>query len=92
AGGGVVNIVTKPAREIGGVAGGAYGGSSETGGGWFQAGGRFGNFEAAFSLEANTTDGYRKTVLADDQTRIDQLLGTHASWAPGSINTQRDAI
>jgi len=89
---GIINIVTKTAREIGGVAGGAYGGSFETGGGWFQAGGRFGNFEAAFSLEANTSDGYRKTVLADDQTRIDQLLGTHASWAPGSINTQRDDI
>jgi iron complex outermembrane receptor protein len=51
---GVVNIVTKTAREIGGVYVGAYGGSFETGGAWLQSGGRWGDLEAAFSVEAST--------------------------------------
>ena len=38
------------------------------------------------------TAGYRRTVEADDQTRIDRLLGTHASLAPGALNTQRDDL
>jgi outer membrane receptor protein involved in Fe transport len=89
---GVVNIVTKTAREIGGVYVGAYGGSFETGGAWLQSGGRWGDLEAAFSVEASTTEGYRKAVRADDQTRIDGLLGTRASLAPGPINTRRDDL
>ena len=89
---GVINIVTKTAQEIGGVDVGAYGGSFETGGGWLQAGSQLGDIEAAFSLEASSTNGYRKTIVADDQTNIDHLLGTHASLAPGPINTQRNDI
>lgn len=89
---GVINIVTKTVQDIDGVDIGAYGGSFETGGGWLQAGGQLGGIDATFSLEVSTTDGYRKTVLADDQTRIDRLLGTHASLAPGPINTQRNDI
>ncbi len=89
---GVINIVTKTAQEIGGVAMGTYGGSFQTGGGWLQAGGQAGDIEAAFSLEASTTHGYRETIQADDQTRIDRLLGTRASLAPGPINTRRDDL
>ncbi len=89
---GVINIITKTAREIGGVEMGAYGGSFQTGGAWLQGGGRWGDLEAAFSLEASATEGYRKTVRADDQTRIDGLLGTRASLAPGPINTRRDDL
>ena len=89
---GVINIITKTAKEIDGAAMGAYGGSFQTRGAWLQGGGQWGDIEAAFSLEARTTDGYRKIIQADDQTRIDRLLGTHASLAPGSINTQRDDL
>ncbi|MBK8168645.1 MAG: TonB-dependent receptor [bacterium] len=89
---GVINIVTKGADEIGGTAVGAYGGSFETAGAWLQSGGRWENIEAAFSVEASTTGGYRKIIEADDQTRIDRLLGTRASLAPGPLNTRRDDV
>lgn len=89
---GVINIITKTAKEIHGVVAGAYGGSFQTGGAWLQGGGQWSGIEAAFSVEASTTDGYRKTIQVDDQTRIDRLLGTHASLAPGPINTQRDDL
>lgn len=61
----------------------------ETAGAWLQSGGRWENIEAAFSVEASTTGGYRKIIEADDQTRIDRLLGTRASLAPGPLNTPR---
>ncbi len=89
---GVINIITKTANEINGTEVGAYAGSFETYGGWLQSSGQWGDIEAALSLEVGTTEGYRKIVAVDDQTRIDQLLGTQASLAPGPINTQRDDL
>lgn len=89
---GVINVITKTAKEINGTEVGAYAGSFGTYGSWLQSNGRWGEIETALSLEVGTTEGYRKTIEADDQTRIDRLLGTHASLAPGPINTQRDDI
>jgi iron complex outermembrane receptor protein len=89
---GVINVITKTAQEIDGVETGAYAGSFETYGSWLQGGGQWGDLEAAFSVEARTTHGYRKTIKADDQTRIDRLLGTQASLAPGPLYTQRDDL
>jgi iron complex outermembrane receptor protein len=89
---GVVNVITKTAEQIDGTEVGAYAGSFATYGGWLQSSGRWGDIEAALSLEASTTEGYRKIIEADDQTRIDRLLGTHASRAPGPLNTQRDDV
>lgn len=89
---GVVNVITKTAQEIDGAEMGGYAGSFQTYGAWLQSSGRWGNAEAAVSIEVGTTEGYRNRIEADDQTRIDRLLGTHASLAPGPLNTQRDDV
>jgi hypothetical protein len=51
-----------------------------------------GSVDVAVALQGRTTDGYRDTITADDQARIDNILGTSASLAPGPINTRRDDI
>lgn len=89
---GVINIVTKTAKELNGFQGGLYGGSFDTYGGWVQWGGLIGDIESAFSLETSTTEGYKTILRADAQTAIDKLLKTEASLAPGPLNTQRDDV
>lgn len=89
---GVINIVTKSASELRGLSLGTYFGSYQTQGVWAQGGGEWNGIQGSFSFEASATEGYRKIIKADDQSRIDRLLGTHASLAPGPINTQRDDI
>lgn len=89
---GVINVITKTADDIEGTEIGAYGGSDETYGGWLLTSWQGENINAALSLQASTTNGYDETIEVDNQTRIDRLLGTSASLAPGPINTQRDDI
>jgi len=89
---GVINVITKTAGTVEGVEVGAYAGSDQTYGGWLLGGDRWGDVDLALYLEAGATAGYRSTLEADDQTRIDRLLGTHASLAPGALNTQRDDL
>ena len=89
---GVINVITKTAGTVEGAEVGAYAGRYDTYGGWLLGGDRWGDTDRTLYLEAGTTEGYRKIIEADDQTRIDRLLGTHASWAPGTLNTQRDDL
>jgi iron complex outermembrane receptor protein len=89
---GVVNVITKTAKNIDGTQVGAEAGSFETYGGWLLHGGQMGPIDIAVALHGNTADGYGDTIIADDQTRIDNVLGTSASLAPGLINTRRDDI
>ncbi len=43
-------------------------------------------------MRVGSTDGTNNLVEADAQTGFDRLLGTHASLAPGRLNTGRDVI
>jgi outer membrane receptor for ferrienterochelin and colicins len=89
---GVINVITKTAKNIDGTQVSAEAGSFDTYGGWFLHGGEMGPVDVAVALQGRTTDGYRDTITADDQSRIDNILGTSASLAPGPINTRRDDI
>ena len=68
---GVINIVTKQYDDINGTKTGARVGSFGTQSVWLEHGGSYKNVDIGFTLEAETTDGFKKTVEYDAQTRID---------------------
>ncbi|MFO1351551.1 MAG: TonB-dependent receptor [Gammaproteobacteria bacterium] len=86
---GVINVITKTAQDLPGAEVGAYAGSFDSYGLWLLHGGQWQGLDLALALEASTTQGHDTMVPADDQTRIDRLLGTSVSLAPGPINTRR---
>lgn len=89
---GVINIITKSAADIPGTEGGMRAGSFNTRSAWVQHGGTLGPIAVAAYLQIGSTDGIKKIISADAQTRIDKLVGTHASLAPGPLNTGYDAV
>ncbi|TFW02377.1 TonB-dependent receptor [Oxalobacteraceae bacterium OM1] len=89
---GVINIITKSATDVQGTEFGVRAGSFRTIDTWLQHGGRLGDADVAFYLRSGSTDGFRRTVSADAQTRNDRVFGTHASLAPGSVNNGESAV
>jgi iron complex outermembrane receptor protein len=89
---GVINLITKTAADTPGTEFGARVGSFGSRKGWVQHGGKLGAVDAALYLRVGSTDGLKEIIGADAQTRNDRLFGTHASLAPGSVNTGYDAI
>lgn len=89
---GVINIITKTARDIPGTQFGARAGSFNTENAWLQHGGKIGAVEVAAYFNVGHTDGAKEIVTADAQTRTDKAFHTTASLAPGPINTGYDAI
>ncbi|HEY0845125.1 MAG TPA: TonB-dependent receptor, partial [Noviherbaspirillum sp.] len=89
---GVINIITKTAADTPGTQIGVRGGSFKTRDAWIQHGGSLGAVDVAAYLRVGSTDGFKKIIEADAQTRNDQLFGTNASLAPGPVNTGYDAI
>ncbi len=90
--GGVVNIVTRTAEEIGGTDVGLRIGSFDTGDAWVVHGGQAGGFDVALALQLSTTSGQREIVESDLQTQLDLIFGTDASRAPGPVDTGRDSV
>ncbi len=90
--GGVVNIVTKTAAEIGGTEVGLRAGSFDTGEAWVVHGGQAAGFEVALALQLSATGGQREIVETDVQSSLDAIFGTRASRAPGPVSTGRDAV
>lgn len=89
---GVINVITKSASEIAGTSVGLRDGAFATRDAWVQHGGKLGPLDVAAYLRVGQTDGFREIVTADAQSRNDKAFGTHASLAPGSVNTGRDAL
>jgi iron complex outermembrane receptor protein len=89
---GVINIITKTATDAPGTQIGIRGGSFKSRDAWVQHGGKLGPVDVAAYLRAGTTDGFKEIVTADAQTARDQIFGTHASLAPGPVNTGHDAV
>ena len=85
---GVINIVTKTAADISGTELGLRAGSFGTTQAWVLHGGKLGEADVAAYLDLGVSQGYRRTVDADAQTRNDAAFGTHASLAPGPVHTQ----
>ena len=85
---GVINIITKKAKDINGTALGVRAGDHGTQSGWGQQSAEWAGWAIATSLQYQRTDGDNgRIVYADAQTGIDNALGTHASLAPGAMNT-----
>ncbi len=89
---GVINIITKNASESRGTEFGMRAGSFSTIDNWLLHGSQMGPVDVAFYLRRGSTNGQRRLVTADAQTRNDTLFGTHASLAPGGVNTGNEAL
>jgi len=91
---GVINIITKTAKEIDGTELGVRYGSFNTKEGWLLHGGTYAGFDVAFMAEVESTDGHHEDIDSDFQTFSDSLpfTMTSASLAPGSTNNGRDNI
>ncbi|MFA7239539.1 MAG: TonB-dependent receptor [Sulfuricellaceae bacterium] len=91
---GVINIITKTADDAPGAEVGARIGSFNTGDTWVQHGGKFGPVDVAAYLRIGSTDGIKEIISADAQSARDNKppFFTHASLAPGQVNTGRDAV
>jgi len=89
---GVINIITKTAADAPGTETGLRAGSFNTKNAWVQHGDKRGELEVAAYVRVGSTDGSKEKIDADAQTRLDRIFSTHASLAPGSINTGYDAV
>lgn len=88
---GVINIITKDADGLGGTVTGGRVGSFDSQEFWLQHGATYADWDVAFSFEWQTTDGDRdRVVKRDAQTTLDEIHGTSASLAPGSLDTRYD--
>lgn len=89
---GVINIITKTAADTPGTQVGVRAGSFNTWDTWVQHGGKWGAVDVAAYLNVGSSDGIKEIVTADAQSARDKVFGTHASLAPGPVNTGRDAV
>lgn len=90
---GVINIITKTTDDVSGTTFGLRAGSFNSKDGWALHGGKWGALNVEGYLHLGATDGARSTVAADAQTGWDsQPPYTHASYAPGPVNNQRDLV
>lgn len=85
---GVINIITKARKDINGTITGVRKGSFDTTAAWIEHGGSYEGFNIGFTLEHETTDGWREIVTRDAQSDIDPSI----SFAPGPVNTMNDMI
>ena len=89
---GTINVITKTREDINGTEAGVRSGSFKSREAWVLHGGRWGGFDAAFSLDVLKTDGPDSIIAADAQSAFDTMFATSASLAPGPVNLRRDNI
>ncbi len=89
---GVINIITKTAADVDGTQVGARLGSFRTRDSWLLHGGKWGPIDVAGYLRIGHTVGAKETIVADAQTPLDRLFGTHASRAPGPTSLGYDSV
>ncbi len=89
---GVVNIITRSAASYTGVEAGVHFGSDSTRNGHLLYGNRWGESGLLVALELGATRGDDSRIASDAQTVLDQLTGTNASLAPGSVNRVRENV
>lgn len=89
---GVINIITKSSADVAGAEFGMRAGSFQTKDAWGLYGGKLGPLDVAAYLRLGSTDGFKRTVESDAQSILDAAYSTHASRAPGAVNTGHDAL
>ena len=86
---GVINIITKKAKDIDGTTIGGRVGNFNTQSIWGQHGSQWAGWDVAASLQYHHTNGDDVRIIkADSQSFLDSQLGTNASNAPGAMQTQ----
>lgn len=88
---GVINIITKTAGDAGTQAG-LLGGSFNSRDAWLRQAGKLGPLNLAAYARVGGTDGYKRTVTADNATRLNQIFNNASSLAPGPVNVGRDEM
>jgi iron complex outermembrane receptor protein len=87
---GVINVITKKAKDIEGLELTARGGSYDT----YEANALFGKtfkgLEVAAYLNYFSTNGFEGWIETDQQSLLDQRFGTNASLAPGYTKGDMD--
>ena len=90
---GVINIITKKAKDIDGTIVGGRVGDHDTQSGWGQHGAQWAGWDVATSLQYQHAGGDSGRVIkTDSQTALDNVFGTNASHAPGALNTQYEKL
>ncbi len=90
---GVINIITKKARDINGTQIGVRAGNWDTQSAWGQHGGQWAGWDIATSIQYQHTGGDSGRVIkADQQTAFDDIFGSQASLAPGAMATRFKAL
>ncbi len=86
---GVINVITKKAKDINGTQLGVRAGNWDTQSGWGQHGTQWAGWAIASSIQYQHTGGDSGRIIKEDsQSLIDKAIGTNASLAPGAMNTQ----
>lgn len=90
---GVINVITKKAKDIDGTRVGVRAGNWDTESTWARHGSQWAGWNVAASLQYQHTAGDDgRVVQADTQTLFDRALGTQASLAPGPLSTRYEAL
>lgn len=84
---GVINIITKKSSDIDGSKVGVTVGSFKTREAWYLHGATYGDLNLTLMTDYQETRGHQEIITEDAQTRLDRLLGTKASLAPGPVHT-----
>ncbi len=86
---GVINIITKKAKDIDGTLLGGRVGNWNSQSIWTQHGGHWAGWDVATSVQYQHSSGDDKRIITkDSQSFIDAQLGTNASHAPDAMQTQ----
>jgi iron complex outermembrane receptor protein len=90
---GVINIVTKKAKDINGTKLGVRAGDANTQSGWGQHSANWAGWDIAASLQYQHTDGDPDRIIKSDlQSTVDKAFGTHASHAPDKYQGRYETI
>jgi iron complex outermembrane receptor protein len=89
---GVINIITKSAKDIEGVEFGIRTGSFDYHEAWIQSGHQYNNWNTSFNINFQHSNGDAdRKIDADLQTLLD-AIGTSSSLAPGPLSTRYEIL
>lgn len=90
---GVINIITKKAKDIDGTKLGVRAGNADTQSGWAQQSGNWAGWDMAASFQYQHTEGDSDRIINQDaQTTKDKAFGTHASKAPSKYQGRYETL
>lgn len=90
---GVINIVTKKAKDINGTKLGVRAGEFDNQSGWAQQSGEWAGWDVGASFQyVNSGIDTGRIIERDRQSPIDRALGTNVSRAPGVVQSQYKTI